>query len=98
MVFGWISFLMALMGFAFMGLLGGALFTYIRRTWQVIRSEQVGSVHSHILDELDKLSTQSSIVSERLNRIEGSLAGLGEASEGHRAPGRFPSGPAAGEE
>ncbi len=88
---GGISLLMALLGFAFMGLLGGALFTYMRRTWQVIRSEEVGSIHFRILDELDQLSTQSLILSERLDRIEKGLPGLGEGSGADTEPRGLPA-------
>lgn len=88
---GGISLLMALLGFGFMGLLGGALFTYIRRTWQVIRSEEVGSIHFRILDELDQLSTQSLILSERLDRIEKGLPGLGDRYGANPDPRGLPS-------
>jgi hypothetical protein len=89
---GGISLLMALLGFGFMGLMGGALFTYIRRTWQVIRSEEVGSIHFRILDELDRLSTQSLILSERLDRIEQGLFELREGSGPDPGLPELPSG------
>jgi hypothetical protein len=62
-----------MLGVALTGLLGFAVFTYIRRSWQVIRSEQFGSVHHRILDELDQVRAQNHMLLERLDRIEAAL-------------------------
>ena len=81
-----------LLSLGFSGLVAFALFTYIRRTWQVIRSEEMDSVQFRILDELDQLRTQNHALVERLERIEGSLqARLGPGSEDEGGPaGREP--------
>jgi len=65
--------LSTIIGIVFSVLVGGALLTYIRRTWQVIRSEQHGSVQDQMLDELDQIRTVGYLTAERLQRIESLL-------------------------
>ncbi len=47
-----------------------ALITYIRRTSQLRRSEEDGSVQVQMLDELQQLGIQLSLLNERMERIE----------------------------
>ncbi len=62
-------------------LIGAALITYIRRTWQQIRLDSDGSTHDRILDALDQVQIQLYSMSERLEGLERRL-GPGEEAEG----------------
>jgi hypothetical protein len=68
-----------LLSISFSGLVAFALITYIRRTWQVIRSEEVGSIQYRIVDELEQIRTQNYLLAERLERMEGALGDLSKA-------------------
>jgi hypothetical protein len=63
------SLLPALVILTFMGLIGLALATYARRTWQLIRRDDPENDQS-LLDAVDRLETQLRIVNDRLDRIE----------------------------
>ncbi len=63
---------------AFSVVVGAAALTYIRRTWQLIRSDADGSAQDRILDGVDHLETQMHLVAERLGALEGRLAELDE--------------------
>lgn len=85
---GWFVILMFLLSAAFSGLLGVALITYVRRTWQLIRAESDDSVQRRILDGIDQLHARMDLVSDRLDRVEGLLTpgpsqpGLEESGQG----------------
>ena len=67
---GLMMVMVMLFSLGFTGLMGFAAFTYIRRTWQVIRSEEIGSIQFRMLDELDQIRTQNHMISDRLDRLE----------------------------
>mgnify|MGYP001028028814 CR=1 FL=1 len=78
MVFGpWIFLLMSVISVAFSGLVGVALFTYIRRTWQLIHADQDGSVHRRILDGVDEIQMRMDLLAERMDRMEAEHLGDG---------------------
>ena len=70
---GWFFILMFIMSVAFSGLVGVALLTYVRRTWQLIRAESDHSPQHQILDGIDQLQTRMDLVSERLDGLERAL-------------------------
>lgn len=70
---GWVFILMFIMSVAFSGLVGVALLTYVRRTWQLIRAESDQSIQHQILDGIDQLQTRMDLVSERLDGLERTL-------------------------
>lgn len=69
-VFVILAFLVSL---GFSGIIAVALFTYIRRTWQVMRSEREGSIHHRILDGLDQIHIRMDFLQERMESLEKSL-------------------------
>ena len=65
-------------------LIGAGILTYVRRTWQLIRSDGEGSKQTRILDALDQVQTQLYSMSERLGRLEHQLG------EGDSTPPAIP--------
>lgn len=61
---------------AFSALIGAAAITYIRRTWQLIRSDSDLSTTDRLLDGVDHLENQMHLVAERLGSLEERLAGM----------------------
>ena len=59
---------------AFTALIGAGVVTYIRRTWQLIKSHSDETAHDRLLDGIDQLQTQLYMVAERLGEIERQLA------------------------
>lgn len=55
---------------AFTLLIGAGVVTYIRRTWQLIRSHSDESVDDRLLDGIDQIQTQLYRVNERLSEVE----------------------------
>lgn len=55
---------------AFSVLIGAALITYVRRTWQVIRAEEEGSLQASIMDGLESVQLQMHALHERLEGLE----------------------------
>ena len=70
---GWLYLLIYVLGVAFTGLLGVALLTYVRRTWQLIQADSDESIQHQILDGVDQLQTRLDLVSERLDGLEVAL-------------------------
>ena len=70
---GWFFILMFILSIAFSGLVGVALLTYVRRTWQLIRAESDRSIQHRILDGIDQLQTRMDLLSDRLDGLDGSL-------------------------
>ena len=89
---GWFFILMFILSIAFSGLVGVALLTYVRRTWQLIRAESDRSVQHQILDGIDQLQTRMDLLSDRLDGLEGSLPSpasrreIEEGGEGEKKP------------
>ena len=71
-----IFIVMWVVSLAFSVVVGAAALTYIRRTWQLIRSDADGSAQERILDGVDHLETQMHLVAERLGALESRLADL----------------------
>ncbi len=69
-VFVILAFLLSL---GFSGILAAALITYIRRTWQLMRSEGDGSIQHRILDGVDQLHARIDFMQERMERMEKAL-------------------------
>jgi len=78
-VFVILAFLLSL---GFSGILAAALITYIRRTWQLMRSEGDGSIQYRILDGVDQLHTRMDFLQERME----------QALQENDDPSRLPSG------
>ncbi len=70
---GWFFTLMFFLSLAFSGIVGVALLTYVRRTWQLIRAESDHSIQHQILDGIDQLQTRLDLISERMDGLEGLL-------------------------
>ena len=70
---GWVFILMFILSVAFSGLVGVALLTYVRRTWQLIRAESDRSIQHQILDGIDQIQTRMDLVSGRLKGLERAL-------------------------
>ena len=68
---GWFFVVMWVLSVVFSGLVGVALITYVRRTWQLIRADQDGSVHHRILEGVDEIQMRMDLLAERLERLEG---------------------------
>lgn len=66
-----------LVSLGFSGLVAVALVTYIRRTWQVMRSQELGSAHGRLLDAMDQLHLQNHMMMERLERLDRGLERAG---------------------
>jgi hypothetical protein len=81
-VFVILAFLLSL---GFSGILAAALITYIRRTWQLMRSEGDGSIQHRILDGVDQLHARMDFLQERMERME-------QALQENDDPSRLPSG------
>lgn len=62
--------LMFIVSLAFSGLVCAALITYVRRTWQLIRSESDQSMQYRILDGIDQLQTRLDVLTERVDGLE----------------------------
>lgn len=88
---GWLVLLAFLVSVAFSGLVGIALITYVRRTWQLIRAESDHSIQHRILDGIDQLQTRLDLLSERMGEVERSLP-PGPSQEETRN-GEAPPGP-----
>ncbi len=54
----------------FTALVGVGLVTFVRRTWQLVRSGEDQSTQAQILDGLDQVQTRLYSMSERLGRLE----------------------------
>ena len=59
---------------AFTLLIGAGVVTYIRRTWQLIRSHSDESELDRVLDGIDQVQTQLYMISERLSEVERHVA------------------------
>jgi hypothetical protein len=51
-------------------IMAAALVTYVRRTWQLIRTDEEGPNSQRILDGLDRIEIQLSAMSERIEKLE----------------------------
>lgn len=71
---------------AFTLLIGVGVLTYVRRTWQQIRSEEDGSAQERLLDGIDQIQTQLYMMGERLDRLERRLEGGDEGGEPRLSP------------
>ena len=78
-------------------LIAAGVFTYVRRTWQQIRSDSDGSTHQQLLDGVDQLQTQLYMVLERLEQIEGQLPGPEAHPDRRLSKGREEGAPEGGE-
>ena len=63
----------SLASLAFFGLISVGTFTYIRRNWRIMRSEDDESMQSKMLDGIQQISMQLSMQNERLDRLEKQL-------------------------
>lgn len=76
-----IFFIIWFVSFAMSVIIGAAAITYIRRTWQLIRSENDDPTSDRLLDGIDRLETQLFSMSERLARMEERMDALDGAPE-----------------
>jgi hypothetical protein len=84
----------------FSGLVAVALISYIRRTWQTIRSESDHSIDHQILDGIDQIQTRLDLLAERMDGMERALLpgpsrqelseGQGEANPQQANPSLLP--------
>jgi hypothetical protein len=71
---GFAFLLWAVVSVAFSGIVGVAAFTYVVRTWQVIRrGGRADPRDDRILDGIDHLQNQMYLVNQRLDRLERGL-------------------------